>query len=327
MDKPRSALRSGACPFFGEGGGLDLFPQKRYNFHKIEEKSGGEEMIQWIGGGPGEFRRGRQAIGIVELADLFGITKEALRKYEGKNVLQPYRDESGYRKYSTWDLTKLVRVRQLRQEGFPLTHIAGEMEAEDPNRQIRDLEGQREELRREIAYREKLIRWLGSRQEEIAWLEELGDRLVIQEQERRYCCVYMVGNALVDKRGEAWEDLKKWIQALPFAQVCYIGSGDNDTTLSCLTVTESIRAAYGLEGLTADFVIPAGRYVVCSSVAEHSLTRDTSVESTGGARRRAEELGLALGEWPVVQMVWFSQREGLFRSHNKAMFPIVEGNV
>jgi len=281
-------------------------------------------MIQWIGGGPGEFRKGRRAINIAELADLFGVTTEALRKYGAKHILQPYRDESGYRKYSSWDVTKIIRVRQLRQEGFPLNHIVDELEAGDPDGQIQDREALREELRREIAYREKLIRWLGEQQEEIAQLKELGDRLVIREQERRYCCVYMVGDTLVDKKGEDWDHLKEWIQALPFAQVCYIGSGDNDTTLSCLTITESIRAAYGLENLKADFIVPAGRCVVCGVVAEHDRTRDTSESVSGEARRRAEELGLALEERSVVQMVWYSQREGIFQSHNKAMFPIVE---
>ncbi len=284
-------------------------------------------MMEWIETGSGQpktFQKGSEMIGIFELADLFGITKEALRKYEAKHVLQPYRDENGYRKYSTWDLTKLVRVRQLRQEGFPLNNIADGMEAEDPSGQVRDLEEQRQELRREIAYREKLIRWLGNRQEEIAWLEALGDQPVIQVQEKRYCCVYMVGNTLVDKKGTAWEDLKGWIQALPFVQVCYIGKGDNDTTLSCLTATESIRAAYGLEGLVDDFVVPAGRYVVCGSVVGHSRTIDTGVKCFSETHGRAEGLGLKLEEWAVTQMVWFSQRDGLFRSHNKAMFPIAE---
>ncbi|MCI9046722.1 MAG: MerR family transcriptional regulator [Hungatella sp.] len=282
-------------------------------------------MIEWTGRGTDElkrFQKGSQEIGIFELSNLFGITTEALRKYEAKKILQPYRGKNKYRKYSTWELTKIIRVRQLRQEGFPLSDIADELERGGPARQLRKLEDMQEQLRGEIAYREKLIQWLSTRQKEIAQTESLGDKCVIECQSRRYCCVYMVSNTLVDKKGCELEHLKEWVQAMPFVRVCHIGSPE--TTISCLTLEEAEVEQYGLQYLAPDFMIPQQSCVVCNMMAEHSQEKDTSVEGMQQAREKALRLGLQLTDEAVFQMIWYSQRDGISQSHNKAIFPIVD---
>ncbi|MCI9264765.1 MAG: MerR family transcriptional regulator [Oscillospiraceae bacterium] len=261
-------------------------------------------------------------MGTFEIADLFGITTEALRKYEAKGIIQPCRDENGYRKYSSWELTKIIRARQLRKEGISLNDIVAEMEGEDFMRQLRDMEDLRRKLTEEIAYREKLICWLDSQREELLAVEELGEGCKIELQSRRYCCVYMVGDTLVNKEGQEWEHLKEWIQALPFARVCYMGKGAYESMLSCLCLGEEELEQYGLWHLTPDLILSEQSYVVCNAVAEHSQSRDTSEECIAAARRRAKRLGVRLDGHVLLQMLWYTQREGIFQSHNKAMFPI-----
>ncbi len=281
-------------------------------------------MIEWTGRGTDElkrFQKGSQEIGIFELSNLFGITTEALRKYEAKNILQPYRGKNKYRKYSTWELTKIIRVRQLRQEGFSLNDISDELERGEPVRQIQKLEDMQKQLRGEITYRENLIRWLSTRQDEIARTESLGDECVVEHQSRRYCCVYMVSDTLVDKKGLELERLQEWMRAMPFVRVCHIGSPK--TTISCLALEEEEVEQYGLRHLVPDFMIPEQRCVVCNMTAEHTQEEDTSVERIQQAREKALGLGLELTEEGVFQMVWYSQRDGIFQSHNKAMFPIM----
>ena len=87
-----------------------------------------------------EFGEGSRSIGIFELSELFGITPEALRKYEEKHILHPIRDKNGYRKYSSWDLTKLVRIRQLRSEGVSLGGVAQQLRQGDPQQKLQELE-------------------------------------------------------------------------------------------------------------------------------------------------------------------------------------------
>lgn len=276
----------------------------------------------WVSAGEKKFQKGKQMVGTFELADLFGITTEALRKYEAKGIIRPYRDENGYRKYSSWDLTKMIRTRQLRKEGISLNDIAAEMEEGDPTRQLRDMEDMRQTLTEEIAYREKLLRWLDTRREELLAAEELGEGCKIERQTRQYCCVYMVGDTLVNKEGREWECLKGWIQALPFARVCYMGKGANESMLSCLCLGEEELERYGPRHLKPDLILPERSCVACNVVAEHSENRDTSEECIAAARRRAERLGVKLADDVSLQMMWYTQRKGIFQSHNKAMFPI-----
>lgn len=268
------------------------------------------------------FSKGSREIGIFELAELFGISAETLRKYEAKKILQPYREENGYRKYNTWDLTKLVYIRQLRQGGLPLSDIVSELERDEPSQQIQNLDRLRQKLREEIAHREKLIRWTESRRKELSQAIELGEGCALQRQGRRYCCVYMAYNTLVDKKGKDWEHLKEWMRALPFVRVCYKIDGPVEEEVSCLTLYEDELERYGLQHLVPDFVLPEQDCLVLNAVGEYSGNRATSEECAAAARERAKEQGLELAAGAIMEMVWYTQRQGVFQSHNKAIFPV-----
>lgn len=168
------------------------------------------------------FVSGKREIGIFELSDLFCITTEALRKYEKKKILQPRRNKSGYRAYGSWELTKIIRTRQLRQEGFSLDAIAERISSPDFCA-VKEMESMQQELLRQIEYKKKLIRWLGYQKEKQTAFEKQGDKIQIEHIPEWYCCVYMVDDALVLKEGKDREALKAWLNALPFAHVFYVG--------------------------------------------------------------------------------------------------------
>ncbi len=293
----------------------------------MKEGNGMAEEKGWDLSGLDRFQKGSQKIGIFELADLFGVTTMALRKYEDKKLLQPFRDENGYRKYSSWDLTKIIRLRQLRQEGFSLESIAEELSQNDAGRRFQKLEEMKGVLAQEILYRQRLIAWLDTREEELRQFEARGEECVVEHQSRRYCCVYMVGDTLADKKGREWEHLKEWIQALPFARVYHVAGGDTPVgeALSCLSLREDELKKYGLEYLTPDFVLPEGPCAVSNLTAEAYSDHNNSAQVVFQARRRAEELKLSLSRrFYAIQMVWYTQQNGVFRSYNKAMFPLAE---
>lgn len=61
---------------------------------------------------------------IGELADLAGTTVRAIRHYHSEGLLpEPIRDSLGYRRYGMADLTRLVRIRQLRDAGLPVDRV------------------------------------------------------------------------------------------------------------------------------------------------------------------------------------------------------------
>ena len=51
---------------------------------------------------------GEKSISISHMADLFSLNAETLRKYDAKRIISAFRDGNEYRKYSSWEVTKLI---------------------------------------------------------------------------------------------------------------------------------------------------------------------------------------------------------------------------
>ncbi len=270
-----------------------------------------------------QYEYGKKEIGIFEMAELLGVTSEALRKYENKEIIQPIRDRRGYRKFHSWDLTKIICARQMRQEGFSLNDIADGMKNNDAQLQIGMIEEIQKTLMQEILYRKKLIHWLSLQKDEVMRSEQQGDRCVVEYLPALHCCAYMVDDTLVDKKGEAREHLKQWLQALPFINVYYIGVVD-DKTLSCLVLTEDEMRTYELEYLTADFVIPEQYYAVTYAAAEHDSEHDTSEACILSSLQRVQSMNMKLGNYMVGRMVRYIQHAGKYVSVNKMCYPIAD---
>ena len=266
---------------------------------------------------------GKREFGIFELAELFGITPEAIRKYEAKNIIQPYRDdENKYRKFRTWELIKMVWARSLSLEGFGLRQISDMFEHEQPKDQLAQLEAMQENLAREIVYRKRLIRRLDKQKKDIHDCIGRAERLQVEHVPALYCCVIMENDTLVDKKGKDREKLKQWIQVLPFASVSFMGDMTFETH-SCLVITEEERECYGLQHLEPDFVLPERLCVVCNLVAEHCDKYDTSNEIVRGGRERALALGFELEQRWIALSYAYTQKDGVYQSYIKCIFPIV----
>ncbi len=267
------------------------------------------------------YESGRKNVGIFELADLLGVTAEALRKYETREIIQPIRDERGYRKFHSWDLTKIIYARQLKQEGFSLNDIADTMKNNNAGEQVDGIETLQKKLALEIQYRKKLIHWLSAQKDEVLRSEQVGERCVIEWQPALLCCVYMVNDTLVDKTGEAREHLKQWLQALPFCSIYYIGSPEN-RVVSCLVLSEEEIRRYQLDHLAADFVIPEHLCAICYSKAEHDPRRDTSIDNLRKAQSKLKDLNMEFEDYVITRMIRYVQRDDWYMSVNKICFPI-----
>lgn len=65
------------------------------------------------------------ALTIGQLASLLDVTAKTIRHYHKKGLLdEPDRDHSGYRRYRSRDVLRLVQVRTLAKAGVPLAEIA-----------------------------------------------------------------------------------------------------------------------------------------------------------------------------------------------------------
>ncbi|HVU69852.1 MAG TPA: MerR family transcriptional regulator [Ktedonobacteraceae bacterium] len=77
---------------------------------------------------------------IEQVAAQTGLTKRTLRYYEEVGLLPPTgRTEGNYRRYTREDVTRLERIKNLRNLlGFSLADIRDILEAEDERQQIRE---------------------------------------------------------------------------------------------------------------------------------------------------------------------------------------------
>lgn len=101
--------------------------------------------------------------GIAKIAELFGITAEALRKYELMGLLESKRKSGYYRKYDVWDISALLQIRFYNKYRIPLRKVKELLNHENISETVRVLDEQRENLVREIIYKQTLLRQLDRR--------------------------------------------------------------------------------------------------------------------------------------------------------------------
>lgn len=76
--------------------------------------------------------------GISVAAELTGVTPQALRGYEDKGLISPYRTDGGTRRYSGADLDTVQHITTLLAAGVNLAGIAYVLQARAENRRLRD---------------------------------------------------------------------------------------------------------------------------------------------------------------------------------------------
>jgi MerR family transcriptional regulator/heat shock protein HspR len=75
--------------------------------------------------------RSRGVFAISVAAELAGTAIQNLRVYERHGLVEPQRTEGGTRRYSEADVDRLVRIRELLDDGLNLAGVARVLELED----------------------------------------------------------------------------------------------------------------------------------------------------------------------------------------------------
>lgn len=275
------------------------------------------EASTWLNLSP----RGDKSISISRMADLFSLTAETLRKYDAKGIISAFRDGNEYRKYSSWEVTKLIWARALRAEGYSLDQIAAHTVERVSDDSIRIIEEMQKKIASEIVERQRILKWLEERKRSYRELDSRGDEVTVEIQPEIWCCSYLTDNTMAGKKGAEWENLQEWMKALPFVSVYYIGNRAYNT-VSCVGITAEERDRYGLTRLTPDFILPEQMYLSKFVIAEHSRQHDTSNEVILQGFADMQERGYPLQDLFVMRVFDYVQKDGLYRSYNKMMIPI-----
>ena len=147
---------------------------------------------------------------IGEVADFFGLTKEAIRYYERKGIVCSTRDEqTGYRCYERDEITKLKQIRTYESIGFSLA----EAQAMIVETTFPEMEEKLAEKLRELKKKEEaLIRMqkdieLHMMPETYFWRRVPDEASVCTDRER-------------EEIAKARSEEKRWAEAMPPVKLC-----------------------------------------------------------------------------------------------------------
>lgn len=159
-----------------------------------------------------------ETYGITKIAHMLGISKEAIRKYESRNLLINVRDEdNGYRKYDTWDMAGLLQVRQLRGMGLSLDSIERLVNRGSLPDLAEEVARKKEEAEKAVLKYQKLFLMLKQQEEKL--------RELIENQGRDFWIEYRPPLYVIDigttrtlrEENEVEAICREWLQKVPFA--------------------------------------------------------------------------------------------------------------
>jgi DNA-binding transcriptional MerR regulator len=168
---------------------------------KPAEKNGGKNFMQYK---------------IGEVANILGITAEAIRYYEAQGVITPQKNkESNYRLYSKWDIELLIRARCLRSYGYSIAEtveILNSCELPDISARLQQKEA---DIEKNIAWSLNLLRRLRELNENIVDSENFIGKYRIEYRPAMYRLENQVGYELKSSP-ELKKLTRQWIDMVPF---------------------------------------------------------------------------------------------------------------
>lgn len=261
------------------------------------------------------------------MAGLLGISAEAIRYYESREIIQPVRDaETGYRYYNTWDLHMLLRARHYQSYGFTLEEVAELFRSESLPEIKKRMQTVEEGIEHEIVRQMNLLKRIRQSQEmlEDAW------NSVGKYQIRQRPGIYRMNtqkNYTLFKDKKDLELVSQWSARTPFVYSCALfyerdvkkGEGNFEFGLG---VNEEYARFLGVEKTDKVQFYPA---CMCVHTCVPSRSGQyLSVDSLRGGIEYLRENNLELKGDVVTQVVCMTKPAEEYFNWHIVWFPIEE---
>lgn len=163
-----------------------------------------------------------QKYSIGKMASLLGISAEAIRYYESKEIIQPIRDpDTGYRYYSTWDFHMLLRARYYQKCGFSLEEVAELFRSGDLDPIGERLREREEETQRELVYQMNLLKRLRQSREALRYARDNVGKFELAQRPGIFRMNTQKNYTLFRDRQQ--QDLiSAWVEKEPFVYSCAV---------------------------------------------------------------------------------------------------------
>lgn len=268
-----------------------------------------------------------QKYSIGTMAKLMGISSEAIRYYESRNIISPVRDpETGYRYYNTWDFHMLLRASHYQNYGFSLEEIAELFRSHELAEIRGKMVDQEEMIQQEIIRQMNLLKRIRQSQQVLHDAKENVGKFRIEERPGIYR-MNTQKNYTLFKKKEQLDLISEWTEKEPFVFSCAVfyqkniekgetefdfGMGLREEYAQFLNVKESELVQYYPPCLCVHTCIPSrsGKYL--------------SLESLKEGFRYLEQNGLSLAGDIVTQVACMTKPEEEYFNWHIVWFPIKE---
>lgn len=178
---------------------------------------------------------------IHETARLLGLSDQALRFFEKKEIIAARRDEKGYRYYDENDIGRLLAYQNLRSCDFNMEETLGVLNSGDEKGSAGILRDKIQSLEKKIGHMEAIIEYLGKQIEKLETCSDRKVRLKMEIRPELY---------LIPARSE---HTRPWLEAMPVvrsAMLLPLNHRDNlDLNILYILAAGDSRR-YGLEMLS-----------------------------------------------------------------------------
>lgn len=150
------------------------------------------------------------------IAKLLGVSSEALRYYEAKNVVCPRRDsESGYRYYNLWDMHMLLRAKHYKSYGYSLDEIKNLFKDDDIKDVAESLSDRESEIEKEIIYQMNLLNRIRQSQAMIRDAADSVGRFRIEKRPGIYR-INTQEDYILQQSASSMKLIEEWTKYTPF---------------------------------------------------------------------------------------------------------------
>ena len=268
-----------------------------------------------------------QKYSIGTMAKLMGISAEAIRYYESRNIISPVRDpETGYRYYNTWDFHMLLRARYYQNYGFSLEEIAELFRSHELGEIRGKMVDQEEMIQQEIIRQMNLLKRIRQSQQVLQDAKDSVGKFRIEERPGIYR-MNTQKNYTLFKKKEQLDLISEWTEKEPFVFSCAVfyqkniengesefdfGMGLREEYAQFLHVKESELVQYYPPCPCVHTCVPSrsGKYL--------------SLESLQEGFRYLKQNGLSLAGDIVTQVACMTKPEEEYFNWHIVWFPIKE---
>ena len=257
--------------------------------------------------------------GITELARLFGISTEALRKYEAKGLLESARNQDNqFRKYDIWDIGMLSQIRSLREMEFSLNEV-NELIQKGELPELEAALRQKKEAAADIILKyQEHFHILEQVEREVHELADRRDSFWLEYSPAHYGIDF--GKMVLPEEGPLRDAIQSFMQRVPFAFFCGLFDQEQTYCGSRLALEEKYLTKKEREELGEVLVYIPSRLCACMMLGEGygNLIENQLREQV----HLIEERGYRVTGDTIAKVVFWNKKSGNYYAYHRVWIPI-----